>query len=332
MNILVTGSAGFIGFHVAKKLLKKGYKVLGIDNHNDYYDQALKENRLNVLNDYEKYKHFRVDLDAEDSINEIFSNHNIRVVINLAAQAGVRYSIENPKSYIKSNLNGFFNILNCSKEHNIEHFIYASSSSVYGANEEQPYSESHHTASPLSLYAATKRSNEIIAHSYSSLFKINTTGLRFFTVYGPWGRPDMALYKFTEKIIKGEEIEVFNEGKHIRDFTYIDDVVKMILTIMKDYPFKEVDNSSAGHSTKCPWRIFNIGNGNPQPLMTYINEIESKLGVTARKKFLPLQDGDVPETSADISKFEEFYGYGPLTQIKEGVGNFIDWYKEYEGI
>ena len=316
MNILVTGSAGFIGFHVAKKLLKKGYKVLGIDNHNDYYDQALKENRLNVLNDYEKYKHFRVDLDAEDSINEIFSNHNIRVVINLAAQAGVRYSIENPKSYIKSNLNGFFNILNCSKEHNIEHFIYASSSSVYGANEEQPYSESHHTASPLSLYAATKRSTEIIAHSYSSLFKINTTGLRFFTVYGPWGRPDMALYKFTDKIIEDQPIEIYGHGEMSRDFTYVQDIVNGVQLLIDKV--KRINTHE----------IFNIGSGESIPLMKFVSLIEENLGRKAKIKFSDMHKADIRHTLADITNIKKL-GYVPMTNIENGIRDFVEWYKSY---
>ena len=332
MKILVTGSAGFIGFNVAKKLLLKDITVVGIDNHNDYYDQNLKENRLNILNSHKNYQHHRADISDQIGLEEIFKNNNFDIVINLAAQAGVRYSIENPSSYFKSNLSGFFNILECCKNFKIKHLVYASSSSVYGANTSLPFNEKQHTSHPLSLYAATKRCNEILAHSYSSIFNLNTSGLRFFTVYGPWGRPDMALFKFTASIVNDEPIEIYNNGNHVRDFTYIDDVVEMILRVAYDYPFKSNDwdgKNPDSSSSSFPWRTFNIGNGNPQPLMSYIKEIEKQLGKEAKKIFLPMQAGDVPETSSDISKFRELYDYMPRVQIDEGVMNFISWYKEY---
>ncbi len=333
MKILVTGSSGFIGFHVAKKLLSENIDVVGIDNHNDYYDQDLKENRLLILQQSKNYSHNKIDISDITSLESIFNKHNFEIVINLAAQAGVRYSIENPKSYFDSNLTGFYNILECSKNFKVKHLVYASSSSVYGANTSLPFNEMQHTSHPLSLYAATKRCNEILAHSYSSIFNLNTSGLRFFTVYGPWGRPDMALFKFTKAISNNEPIEIFNNGDHVRDFTYIDDVVEMILNVVNDYPFQSTDwdglNPDSG-SSLAPWRTFNIGNGNPKPLMSYINEIENQLGIKAKKVFLPLQAGDVPETSADITKFKELYDYRPRYQIEEGVKNFINWFKEYD--
>ena len=241
MKILVTGSSGFIGFHVAKKLLSENIDVVGIDNHNDYYDQDLKENRLLILQQSKNYSHNKIDISDITSLESIFNKHNFEIVINLAAQAGVRYSIENPKSYFDSNLTGFYNILECSKNFKVKHLVYASSSSVYGANTSLPFNEMQHTSHPLSLYAATKRCNEILAHSYSSIFNLNTSGLRFFTVYGPWGRPDMALFKFTKAISNNEPIEIFNNGDHVRDFTYIDDVVEMILNVVNDYPFQSTD-------------------------------------------------------------------------------------------
>lgn len=334
MNILITGSAGFIGFNLAKNLLSREFNIVGLDNHNDYYDPKLKEDRLDILTKYKNYSHHRTDIAEIDELEKVFKIKNFDVVINLAAQAGVRYSIENPKSYFDSNLTGFFNILECCKTYKINHLVYASSSSVYGANTSLPFNELQHTSHPLSLYAATKRCNETLAHSYSSVYGLNISGLRFFTVYGPWGRPDMALFKFTDAIANNKPIEVYNNGNHTRDFTYIDDVVEMISKVAMDFPFKSDSwdgKNPDSSSSKASWRVFNIGNGNPKPLMSYINEIEKQLGIEAKKIFLPMQTGDVPATSADIEKFSNLFNYKPKVQIEEGVKRFIDWYKKYHG-
>ena len=332
LNVLITGSAGFIGFNLTNKLLSKKFNIVGIDNHNDYYNPKLKEDRLNELTKYKNYTHNRADITDANELEKIFRINNFDIIIHLAAQAGVRYSIENPKSYFDSNLTGFFNILECCKKFEVKHLVYASSSSVYGSNTSLPFDERQHTCHPLSLYAATKRCNETLAHSYSSVYDMSISGLRFFTVYGPWGRPDMALYKFTDAIVKKVPIEIYNNGNHIRDFTYIDDVVEMISRVAMDYPFKSENwdgKSPDCGLSKASWRIFNIGNGNPKPLMSYINEIEKQLGIEAEKIFLPMQVGDVPETSADIEKFTKLFSYKPKVQIEEGVKKFIEWYKQY---
>lgn len=319
MNILVTGSAGFIGFHLTKRLLEEGYTVHGIDNHNNYYDTSLKESRFNILKKFKRYSHNRFCLTDEVALNKLFKKIKFDAVINLAAQAGVRYSIENPQSYISSNLIGFFNVIENVRNYGIDHLIYASSSSVYGANTKLPFSEIDKTSTQLSLYAATKKSNEVIAHSYSSMYKFKSTGLRFFTVYGPWGRPDMALFKFTNAIKNNQSIEIYNNGNHTRDFTYIDDVVEMIFRIIVNKQNSNLSN------------IYNIGNGNPKPLMSYIKEIEKQLGCESKKVFLPLQIGDVPETSADMTAYKKEYQYSAETNIEIGVEKFINWYQEYYG-
>ena len=331
-KFLVTGSAGFIGFSLCLKLLDQGYNVIGIDNHNNYYDPKLKEKRLEILNTKLNYKHFKIDLTDEQSLNKVFIHNKIQKVINLAAQAGVRYSIENPLSYINSNILGFAYILENCRKYKIEHLVYASTSSVYGANTKIPFSEHDSANHPLSVYAASKKSNELMAHSYSHLFQLPTTGLRFFTVYGPWGRPDMALFKFTKNIIENKPIEVFNRGKHTRDFTYIDDIVDGIIKVIKSPPKKDLlwDSQIPNPAkSKAPWRIYNIGNNHPVQLMDYINAIERVVGKKAILKLLPLQPGDVPDTCADVKNLVKDFSYKPSTSIEKGIENFINWYKNY---
>ena len=331
-NIVVTGSAGFIGFSLCAKLLDQGKNVIGIDNHNKYYDPNLKEERLKILIKYKKYKHHRISLEEKDKLNDIFKTYKPEKVINLAAQAGVRYSIENPLAYINSNIVGFANILENCRHHNVSHLVYASTSSVYGANTKMPFSEHHSANHPLSIYAASKKSNELMAHSYSYLYKLPTTGLRFFTVYGPWGRPDMALFKFTKAILEGKKIDLFNNGNHSRDFTYVDDIVDGVLKIL-DKPASanhEWDSKNPDPSTsKAPWCIYNIGNSNPVKLMDYVGALEKALGKKAKLNFLPLQPGDVPDTFAAIDNLEEKFNYKPSTTVDEGVANFVSWYKDY---
>ena len=332
MKILVTGSAGFIGSSLTLKLLERGDDVVGVDNHNDYYDPGLKELRLSRHIDHKQYSHFRLNIQDRNKIEKIFEDNKFDVVINLAAQAGVRYSLESPRSYIDSNLVGFANILECCRHNKIKHLVYASSSSVYGSNTKQPFSTKDSVSHPVSLYAATKRANELMAHSYSSLFNLPTTGLRFFTVYGPYDRPDMALQKFAKSILKKEKIQIFNHGKHKRDFTFIDDVIEGILRVI-DKPAKpdpnwngdEPDNSSS----RAPYKIYNIGNNEPEDLATYIETLELHMGMKAKKEFLPLQPGDVPETYADIDDLQNELNYKPKTTIHEGVKKFVDWYLEY---
>jgi UDP-glucuronate 4-epimerase len=332
MRILVTGSAGFIGSALCIQLLKKGYKVVGIDNHNDYYDPDLKEKRLARHAKHPNYTHIRMDIEDEKAVQSLFHEHGFDGVVNLAAQAGVRYSIENPLAYIKTNIVGFTHILEECRNSNVKHLVYASSSSVYGANTKMPFSIHDNIDHPLSLYAASKKTNELIAHTYSHLYGLPTTGLRFFTVYGPWGRPDMALFKFTKAILAGEPISVFNFGKHRRDFTYIDDIVEGIIRVI-DSPAQpninwDSESPDAG-SSKAPWRVYNIGNSSPVELMDYIKALENALGFEADKNFLPLQDGDVPDTYANVDDLVKQFGYKPNMSVKQGVENFVEWYKEY---
>ena len=332
MKVLVTGSAGFIGSALVIRLLERGDSVVGIDNHNDYYDPSLKEARLARHIDHPNYEHFKIDIEDSEAIKNLFKENQFNGVVNLAAQAGVRYSIENPSAYINTNLLGFGHILEGCRHNNVAHLVYASSSSVYGANTKIPFSIHHNIDHPLSLYAASKKANELLAHTYSHLFNLPTTGLRFFTVYGPWGRPDMALFKFTKAILSGEKIKVFNYGKHRRDFTYIDDIVEGVMRVL-DKPAKpnvdwSGDNPDPGTSS-APWRVYNIGNNSPVELMDYISAIEKALGLEAKQELLPLQPGDVPDTFADIDDLIEDFDYKPSMSVEDGVKKFVDWYKEY---
>ncbi len=337
MKVLITGIAGFIGFHLAKKLIKKDIEVIGVDNFNSYYDVNLKRARIEELEkitckNNSKIKVEELDITDFNSLNDIFKENQIDNVVHLAAQAGVRYSLINPFSYIQNNISGFLNLLECCRnsEPEINQLIYASSSSVYGGNKKQPFSELDNVDHPVSLYAASKKSNELMAHAYSHLYNIKTTGLRFFTVYGPWGRPDMALFLFTKAILEGKEIEVFNYGKMIRDFTYIDDIVESIYRLLfkPSSPFKEFDYKNPDPSKSwCPYQIFNIGNSSPVPLMEYIEAIESSLNMKAKKVFLPLQPGDVTSTEAKTELLEKFVNFKPNTSIKEGINEFIKWYR-----
>ena len=330
--ILVTGAAGFIGFHLAKKLLDAGHDVLGYDNVNDYYDPKLKEARLAVLNDHEEFIFYRKDLMDEQALAKVFDDHNPRLVVHLAAQAGVRYSLINPKAYMESNAIGFFNILEACRHHDVEHLVYASSSSVYGMNEKMPFSTRHNVDHPISLYGATKRFNELMAHTYSHLYNLPTTGLRFFTVYGPWGRPDMALFLFTKAILKGDPIEVYNNGEMKRDFTYIDDIIDGLLSIL-DSPPKDVNywngQITDPSSSKAPFKLYNIGNNSPVNLMDFIGEIEQQLGKKAKINYKPLQPGDVVASHADVEGLVNDFDYRPNTNVKKGVGEFIEWYRSY---
>jgi len=331
-TIVVTGSAGFIGFFLSLSLLEQGNYVVGVDNHNDYYDTKIKDARLDRLSKYSKYQHHKIDLSDKENLDEIFKNQKPQIVINLAAQAGVRYSLENPIAYINANIVGFANILENCRYHQVEHLVYASSSSVYGANTKMPFSEHDSVNHPLSVYAASKKSNELMAHAYSHLYQLPTTGLRFFTVYGPWGRPDMALFKFTKAILEEKPLDVFNYGKHTRDFTYIDDIVEGII--------KTINNPATGNSnwnsnkpdpanSKAPWCIYNIGNNKPVQLMDYIGALEKTLGKKARINFLPLQKGDVLDTYANSDNLKEKFNYKPSTSVYDGVSKFVKWYKQY---
>tara|TARA_A100001388_G_scaffold204650_1_gene155543 strand:+ start:508 stop:1533 length:1026 start_codon:yes stop_codon:yes gene_type:complete len=335
--IIITGSAGFIGFHLAKKLLENGFEVVGVDNLNDYYDKDLKLSRnkyLENISEEKKVKYTLQKASLQDNfrLKQIFSKFRPKIVYNLAAQAGVRYSIENPKAYIDSNISGFSNILECCVEQNVQNLIYASSSSVYGGNKVTPFRETQGVDHPVSLYAATKRANELMAHTYSHLYKLPTTGLRFFTVYGPWGRPDMALFIFTEKILRNEPIQIFNNGNMRRDFTYIDDIIESLFRL-KDKP--AIENKSFDYfypdpsSSWAPYMIFNIGNSNSVRLMDYIDQIEIATGEKAIKEFLPMQKGDVKETYSDTIRLEEWIGFKPNTSIKYGVNEFVSWYKNH---
>ena len=334
MTIIVTGAAGFIGFHLSKRLLEEKFKVVGIDSVNDYYDVSLKHARLNILKEKfpQNFLFYKENLENRENILNIFKDSKPRYVVNLAAQAGVRYSIKNPFSYVQANLVGFINIIECCRELNVEHFIYASSSSVYGGNVNMPLSEMDNVDHPISLYAATKKSNELMAHSYSHLYNIPTTGLRFFTVYGPWGRPDMALFLFTKAILERKPIKVFNSGEMVRDFTYIDDIVESLIRVVKKKPVKNqsFDRKNSDPSTSwAPFKIFNIGNSNPVKLMEFIQAIESSLGLEAEKIYLPIQDGDVPITHAKTDLLENWIDFKPKTSIETGIKNFVTWYKEF---
>lgn len=333
-KILVTGSAGFIGFHLTKALLQAGFNVTGIDNLNDYYDPQLKTDRLNDLDNFvmrrsleNQYRFLKIDISDSKKLNFLFHESGFDIVFNLAAQAGVRYSLQNPMAYVQSNLVGFTNILECCRAYNIKHLIFASSSSVYGMNIKQPFSVDDFTDSPVSLYAATKKSNELLAFSYSHLYKIPTSGLRFFTVYGPYGRPDMAYFKFAEAINSGKPIDVYNNGQMKRDFTYIDDIVEGLLKVMSAVP---QDKKSPKSNAKAPFNIFNIGNNNPTNLLDLIEIIESELGKKVEKNMLPMQPGDVPETYAEIDDLFLKIGFKPKTSIDLGIQNFIAWYKKYK--
>ena len=332
MRVLVTGAAGFIGSHLAIKLLDRGDEVFGIDNLNDYYDVNLKKARLERIKKYSAFTDLRVDIEDRDSIKNIFDKYKPQRIVNLAAQAGVRYSLTNPYAYIDSNIMGFTNILENCRRHNVEHLVYASSSSVYGSNEKLPFSEHHSVDHPVSLYAATKKANELMAHTYSHLFGLPTTGLRFFTVYGPWGRPDMALFLFANAMMKGESIDVFNNGNMTRDFTYIDDIVEGVIRVLDKTATsndKYDPNNPDPASSNAPYRLFNLGNSQPTTLMNYINALENSLNIEAKKNFLPMQLGDVQATFADISELKNWVNFKPNTIIDVGVRRFVEWYKEY---
>ena len=327
-KILVTGSAGFIGFHLSKYLLEKGFYVFGIDNLNDYYSIDLKNARNNQLLKFENYFFESIDISNKYALMEFALNHEINSIVNLAAQAGVQYSIENPSVYIDSNIQGFANILDASKELSIDHLVYASSSSVYGMNSEIPFKESQNVDHPISLYAATKKSNELMAHSYSYIHSIPTTGLRFFTVYGPWGRPDMALFKFTQAMTNNEPIQINNNGKHARDFTYIDDIVHGVYKVLIKPPKKDSSNISPS-SSSAPWKILNIGRGEKIELMAFIEIIEKYFNKEFKKVFAPLQLGDVETTFCDTSILQSEYQYKPTVSVEEGVKKFLDWYVNF---
>lgn len=335
--ILVTGAAGFIGFHLCKRLIELGESVVGFDNINNYYDPELKRARLNELEKLKKqikgsYFFIKGDLKDNALVEKLFLDHEPQYVVNLAAQAGVRYSIENPSSYINSNLIGFFNILESSKNHKIKHLLYASSSSVYGGNQKMPFSEDDSVDHPVSLYGASKKCNELLAHTYSHVYNLPSTGLRFFTVYGPWGRPDMALFIFTKAIFEDQPIRLFNKGEMLRDFTYIDDIINsMVLLLKKEAKGdKNFNPKKPNPSTSwAPHRVFNIGNSNPIPLMSFVSTIEKITNKTAKKSFSPMHIGDVPRTFADTSKLQEYINYKPNTPIDIGIKNFIEWYQKY---
>ncbi|ODS24536.1 capsular biosynthesis protein CpsI [Candidatus Endobugula sertula] len=335
MKVLVTGAAGFIGAHVSLSLLRRGDDVIGIDNLNDYYAVSLKQARLEWIDSTEtkgKFQFHKIDISDQQPVDELFENETFDKVINLAAQAGVRYSLEAPRAYIESNIIGFNNILEACRHHQIQHLVYASSSSVYGANESIPFSVQDNVDHPVSLYAATKKSNELMAHTYSHLYGIPTTGLRFFTVYGPWGRPDMSPFLFADAIIQGKPLKVFNYGKHRRDFTYIDDIVEGVVRTLdiNAAPNKQWSGTTPDpSSSKAPWKVYNIGCSNPIPLLDYITILEEVFGQTTEKELLPLQPGDVPDTYADVQQLIDDIGYQPSTSLYEGVKKFAAWYKDF---
>ena len=331
-KILVTGAAGFIGFHLSRRLLKEGDTVVGLDNLNDYYDVSLKQARLKLLQENEGFRFIRANLADRNELDSLFAKNGFEIVVNLAAQAGVRYSLKNPYAYLDSNLTGFLNILEGCRHHPAKHLVFASSSSVYGGNTRMPFSTRDNVDHPLSLYAATKKSNELMAHAYASLYRIPCTGLRFFTVYGPWGRPDMALFLFTRAILENRPIDVFNHGKMKRDFTYIDDIVEGVIRVLDRIP--EPDPAWRGDSPDpsssfAPYRLYNIGNNRPVDLMEYITVLEDQLGRKADRNLLPMQAGDVPATCADVEDLTAAVGFRPATPIKEGIRRFVAWYREY---
>lgn len=319
--ILVTGSAGFIGYHLSKKLLDEGFAVVGIDNLNDYYDVQLKHDRLEQLKPYENYNFVKIDISDKALLEKVFADVKPDIVVNLAAQAGVRYSITNPDAYISSNLVGFFNVLECCRHNMVEHLVYASSSSVYGSNKKVPYSVEDRVDNPVSLYAATKKSNELMAHAYSKLYGIPATGLRFFTVYGPFGRPDMAYFSFTKKILAGETIKIFNNGDLYRDFTYIDDIIQGMMRIIPNPPMENENGVR--------YKVYNIGNNKPENLLNFVEILEKCLGRKADKEFLPMQQGDVYQTFADVSELERDFGFKPDTSLEDGLTKFVEWYNQY---
>jgi UDP-glucuronate 4-epimerase len=332
MNVLVTGAAGFIGAALSLRLLERGDEVVGLDNLNDYYDPELKRARLARLHDHDGFTDLRLSLEDRLGMEQAFAKYQPQRVVNLAAQAGVRYSIENPLAYVDTNLLGFAHVLEGCRQHGVEHLVYASSSSVYGANTRMPFSVHDNVDHPLSLYAASKKANELMAHTYSHLYQLPTTGLRFFTVYGPWGRPDMALFKFTRAMLADEPIEVFNHGHHRRDFTYIDDIVEGVIRVLDRPAAANVDWDGASPdaaSSAAPYRLYNIGNSQPVELLRYIEVLEQALGRQARKQLLPLQPGDVPDTAADVADLVEATDYRPATTVEEGVGRFVAWYRDY---
>ena len=332
MTILVTGAAGFIGYHVARRLLDRGDTVVGLDNLNAYYDVSLKEARLAQLQAHRAFGFAKISLEDREGMANLFAAERPQRIVHLAAQAGVRYSLQNPHAYLDSNLAGFINILEGCRHNVVEHLVYASSSSVYGGNTRMPFSEHDNIDHPVSLYAATKKANELMAHTYSHLFRLPTTGLRFFTVYGPWGRPDMALFLFTKAILDGRPIDVFNHGNMVRDFTYIDDIVEGVIRVL-DRPAEinstfDPERPDPGTSN-APYRVFNIGNSQPTPLNDYIQALEEALGKNAQRNFLPMQPGDVPATSADTTELDKWVGFKPSTPVKEGVRRFVGWYRDY---
>jgi UDP-glucuronate 4-epimerase len=333
-NVLVTGAAGFIGFHLANRLAAEGYAVTGVDNLSPYYDVRLKRARLEILDKSENFIFKQLDLAQEKPLKKLFDSAQFDVVVNLAAQAGVRYSLKNPHAYVDANLVGFVNVLECCRHSDVKHLVFASSSSVYGANTKMPFSVHHNVDHPVSLYAATKKANELMAHTYSHLYNLPCTGLRFFTVYGPWGRPDMALFLFTKAILEGKPIAVFNHGRMQRDFTYIDDIIEGVVRVMGKIPTADPkwrgDSPDPGSSYTC-YKIYNIGNNNPVQLNNFIEVIEKALGKTAKKEFMDLQPGDVPATYADVDDLVNDVGFKPATALEEGIRRFVEWYKVYYG-